>query len=96
MISRTISTDIIEYFQKKGSSIDEIAEAMDTSSDHIIDIINNKSAFSADNINSYLKSTNIHFWEFAFKAIPLNHLPEKARNRVLLCKKLSDHLKKKK
>ena len=97
MISKTISIDILKYLQEDEKlSVEEIAAAMGTDVDHINEIIKRKKHFTAADLESYLKSSGLHFWEFAIKAIPLNHLPEKAKDRVLFCKQLSDQIKKKK
>lgn len=86
----------MKYLQKeKELSVDEIAVSMGTTPDHIKDVIEKKQQFTAEDLNTYLKSSNLHFWEFATEAIPLNHLTEKARKRVLLCKEISFHIKKK-
>jgi hypothetical protein len=97
MISRVVSTDIVRYLQEeKKLSVAEIAAAMDTTVDHIEKVVKKKEPFTAEDFTAYLESSKLHFWEFAIEAIPLNHLPEKARRRVLLCKEISIHLKKKK
>ena len=85
----------MQYLQKeKNLSIDEIAQYMDVSIDHIKKVLKSEETLTPNNIITYLKATNQHFWEFAIAAIPIGHLPEKAKNRVLLCKEISDHLKK--
>jgi len=89
--------DIAKYLQKdKELSVKEIAKSMGATTDHIEKVIDKKELFTAQDVEAYLKSSNLHFWEFAMAAIPMAHLPEKARNRVQLCKEISDHLKKKK
>ena len=97
MISKVVSTDIIKYLLKtKGMTIENIAEAMDTTVPRIKNINKNKETFIPQDINTYVKSSDIHFWEFIIEAVPLNHLSEKARNRVLVCKELSEKIKKNK
>jgi len=87
--------DIARYLQKDQKlSVKEIAASMDTTVDHIEKIINKKELFTAPDVEAYLKSSGLHFWEFAIAAIPMTHLPEKARNRVKLCQEISNHLKK--
>ena len=96
MISKVVSVDIIEYLQnKKGMSIEDIADAMGTTPSHIKLVIKNKAVLTSGHINAYVKSSGKHFWEFALAAVPLLHLPERARNRVLLCRDLNRQLKKK-
>ena len=92
-----VSIDIVKYLQReKKLSVSDIALSMNTTTDHIEKVINQKTQFTAEDIDSYLKSSNLHFWQFAIKAIPLNHLSARARDRILLCKELSEHIKKKK
>ncbi len=94
-ISRKISTDIMKYLQeKKGQSVDDLAKAMSLSSTHIQEIIDKKTILTVDNIYSYLKHQNQKFWEFAFEAIPMDHLSPKSRKKLQICKELSDHIKK--
>jgi len=89
--------DIENYLQKeKKLSVDEIAASMNTTPERVENIINKKDNFTSEDINSYLKFSGFHFWEFTLKAIPLNHLSEKTKKRVIICKEISDHLKKKK
>ena len=89
--------DIIEYLtNKKGMSVEDIAKAMSVDTDHIKQVKNKKKNFTPDDINSYLKSQNQRFWEFAIEVIPLEHLSDDSRKRILLCKELSDHIKKSK
>ena len=96
MISKIISIDIVRYFQReKHLSVDKIAQSMDTSSEHIEDILESKQTFTSNNIDYYLKYSNLYFWEFAFAAIPLEHFPERVQSNIMLCKELSDHIKKK-
>ncbi|MHA1469007.1 MAG: hypothetical protein ACTSSP_00445 [Candidatus Asgardarchaeia archaeon] len=95
MISRTISIDIVRHLQKKGYSVDDISNSMGTSPQHINNVIDKKEPLTPDDINIYLNNTKISFWEFAYEAIPLSHLPEKAQKRILLCKEIAEHLKKK-
>lgn len=94
-LSIEISLDIIRHLQKKKEmSIDNIANFMSTTSDSIQAVINKKSTLTSNNIDSYLKSQNQKFWEFALEAIPMNHLQPKSTKSILDCKKLSDHIKK--
>lgn len=94
-ISKEISIDIIEHLQKKkGMSINEIAEVMSTTPDHISKVIKKKSPLTSENIQTYLKNKNQKFWEFALESIPMNHISLQIRNKIQICKKLSDHLKK--
>jgi len=96
MISREISIDIIQYLQtKKKMSVEEIAESMGTSPKYIQDIISRKTPLKAKYLDFYIKNANIKFWEFAIEAISMNHLSKKSRDRILLCKKISDNIKKK-
>ncbi len=95
MISRVISQDIANYLQKELSA-KEIAASMDATLDHIEKVLKKKETFTAPDVAAYLKSSKLHFWEFAIAAIPMDHLPKKARNRITLCKEISAHLKKKK
>ena len=96
-VSREVSGDIVKYLQnKKGQSISDIAKSMDTSPSHIQNVINKKENLRSNDINAYLKNNNIHLWQFAIKAIKIEHLSPKAKKKVLLCKELSEHIKKKK
>ena len=76
-------------------SINEIAESMGTDPNYIKNAIKGKKIITIEQINHYTHHKGIHFWEFVLDAIPLNHLSEKTKNRILLCKELSDHIKKK-
>jgi len=88
--------DIIKYLQEsKKLSAGEIAAAMNTTVSRINEIISHKQQFTAEDLDSYLKSSNLHFWEFAIESIPLNHLSEKAKSKILLCEQLSKNIKKK-
>lgn len=88
---------MLRYLQESEQlSVDDIAAAMDTTTTHINNVISNKEQFTSEDLNSYLKYSGLRFWQFAIKAIPLNHLSTKARDRILLCKELSAHIKKKK
>jgi len=96
IVSREISTDIIVYLrEKKEMPIADIAKTMDTSPNFIQFVINEKLILTTEHINTYLKNTNTHFWEFALEAIPLNHMSKKAKNRVLLCKRMAEYTNKK-
>lgn len=89
--------DIVKYLQEeKHLSVEAIAASMNTTTSHIENILDKKDIFKPEDIDAYIKSSGLHFWEFLLKAIPLNHLPEKTRNKVLICKQISDHLNKKK
>ena len=97
IVSREVSTDIVKYLQeKKGMSVADISKAMGTSPEFIDFVVHEKLKLTSDHINTYLKNTNTHFWEFAVEAIPMEHLPEKARNRVNLCKDITGHIEKSK
>lgn len=88
--------DIVKYLQEdKKLSVDDIAKSMGTTVDHIENVISKKETFTANDLKEYLEFSKFHFWEFAIKAIPLNHLSEKAKNRVLLCQQISAHINKK-
>jgi hypothetical protein len=89
--------DIAIYLQKeKNLSVEAIAASMDTTLEHVEKVISKKEQFTPEDINTYLKTSELHFWEFILEAVPLNHLTEKIKKRILLCKEMSDHLKKKK
>lgn len=97
MISREITIDILQYLQdKKELTTNDIAKSMETSSEHIQNIIDKKELFKEEDIQAYLKTTNISLWEFAYKAIIMDHLSDKSRKRILLCKELSKRIKKNK
>jgi plasmid maintenance system antidote protein VapI len=97
MISKVVSMDIVKYLQEERNlSAEAISTSMGTTISHVEKVINKKEQFTPEEINKYINSSELQFWEFALAAIPLNHLSEKTRNRVLLCKQLSDHIKKKK
>ena len=89
--------DIVKYLQEDQKlSVEDISTSMNTTVSHVKKVISKKEQFTPEDLNAYIKSSNIHFWEFAISAIPLKHLSEKTKSRVLLCKQLSDHIKKKK
>ncbi len=97
IVSKEVSTDIVEYLrEKKGISIADIAMVMDTSPEFINFVIEKKLQLTSGHIGTYLKNTNSCFWEFALEAIPMNHLSEKAKSRLNLCKTIAYHLEKKK
>jgi len=97
MISKAVSVDILRYLQEdQGLSVNAIAASMDTTVDHIKKVISKKELFSENDINAYLKSSKLHFWEFAIQAIKPEHMTQKSRDRIHLCKEISDHIKKKK
>jgi len=94
-ISKKISIDIIEHLQKKkGMSINEIAEAMSTTPDHISKVIKKKTHITSENIHTYLENKNQKFWEFALESIPMSHIPLQTRRKIQICKDLSNHIKK--
>jgi hypothetical protein len=96
-IPQIISVDILHYLQtKKGLSVNEIATALDSTPIFIKKVLKNKESLTSHHINAYLRKENKRFWEFALEAIPLDHLSEKARKRILLCKDLTNIIKKKK
>ena len=95
-VSKEISADIMLYLQKKGQSIDSIAKSMSTSPEFIQFVIDKKLQLTSKHIDSYLKNANILFWRFAMEAIPMGHLPKKAKKRVMLCKEINDHIEKNK
>lgn len=69
---------------------------MDTTIDHVEKVLKKKETFTGQDMEAYLKSSKLHFWEFAVAAIPMDHLHDRARNRITLCKEINAHLKKKK
>jgi len=88
--------DIVKYLQEEQNlSVKAISTSMNTTISHIEKVISKKEQFTSKDVNTYINSSELHFWEFVIEAIPLNHLSEKTKNRVLLCKEISDHLKKK-
>jgi len=88
--------DIVKYLQEDQKlSVEEIAASMNTTVSHVEKVVNKKEQFTPEDINAYLKSSELHFWEFILKAVPLSHITEKIKKRILLCKEMSDHLKKK-
>ena len=94
VISREISTDIMKYLQEeKGLSVNDIADAMSTSPEFIQFVIDEKLLLTTEHINAYTDYKDIRFWEFAIEAIPMDHLPPKARKKVQICKELTDHIK---
>lgn len=95
MITKRLSLDIVLYLQKKGFSTDEIAGAMGVPPRTVKKIIKYQARFAPENIAFYLKFANISITEFLWEAIPLDHLPEKVKNNVLLCKQLSKYIHKK-
>ena len=96
-ISKEISTDIIVYLQKKkGQSVNDIATSMSTSPEFIQFVIEEKLKFTTEHINTYLKNKDIKFWEFAIEAIPIDHIPEKSRKKMMIYKQMADLIKKKK
>jgi len=95
MISKIIATDIIHYLQKeKGLSIEGIASSMQTSTYHIKKVLNLTQTLTSANIDSYLKYSNLHFWELAILAIPMHHLSQKTQNKIRICQEISESIKK--
>ncbi len=96
MFSKEISTNIMQYLQEKEElSVDSIAEAMNISSDQVQKIINKKSCLTVENVLTYLKNTNTKLWKFSIETNLIEHLPKKIKKRMLICKEISDHIKKK-
>ena len=95
MITKRQSLDILLYFQKKGYTNDEIAKAMNTSLKEIKKIKKLQTAFSPDNIRFYLESEDIPLTQFLWEAVPLEHLPERVKENVILCQQLKKHKSKK-
>ena len=88
--------DIVNYLQKEQNlSVKDIAASMETTVSHIEKVISKKELFTPEDIDAYIKFSGLYFWEFILEAIPFNHLSKKTKSRVLLCKEISDHLKKK-
>jgi hypothetical protein len=97
MSFKEISIDIIHYLQSnKGLSIDDVAKATGTTSQHIQEILNEKSFFKEKQIDFYMKQIDIPLWEFLYEAVPMEHLPKKIKNKIKLCKEISEVLKKRK
>ena len=95
MVSKRVSIDIIRYLQKeKNLSIEEISKSMNTSVNHIKSILNSQQTLSSNHIDSYLKYANLHFWELAIAAIPMRYLSKKTQNKILICKEISEYIKK--
>lgn len=96
-ISIEISVDIVKYLQeKKGQSIKDISKKMLTTPEHIQEIINKKSTLKSEHIHNLLQNSNLRFWQFVSEAILMEHLTQKTREKIQICKKLTDRLKKKK
>ena len=96
-VSREISVDIIKYLQeKKGQSVNDIAESMSTSPEFIQFVIDEKLPLTSNHINTYTKKNNLRFWEFAIEAIAAKHLSPSVAKKIRICKELSDHIKKSK
>jgi hypothetical protein len=96
MISKVVSMDIVKYLREDQKlSVSDVAASMNTTVSHIVNVINKKELFTPEDIDAYINSSGLHCWEFMIKAIPLNHLPEKTKKKLLLCKEISDHLNKK-
>ena len=92
-----MSVDIAKYLiEKKGMSIDDIAQSMDSSKEHIQKIIDGIETFHINNIDAYLKKNNITMLDFITQAVPLEHIPLKTRKKIILCQKLSKRIKKRK
>jgi hypothetical protein len=92
---KDLSIDIVQYLQsKKGLSVEDISKSMDTSEEHIKNIIDKKAFLTTKNIDSYLKNTNTSFWKFAEEAIPSRYLSEKTKRKILICKEMTEALKK--
>jgi plasmid maintenance system antidote protein VapI len=92
-----LSVDVIKYLQeKKEMTVDDIAKAMSTTSEHIQDVIINKRSLGKDNLKSYLENTDEKFWKMACDGDLLKHLPEDLKSKVLLCKEIDDSISKNK
>lgn len=100
VISKVISRDIVNYLLiKKGYSQNELVDLMDITTEKIDSILHNKDKLAPYNIISFTKKTDIKFWQIIYEGIPQEHyhfLPEKAIQRSILCKQLSDAIKRKK
>ena len=72
------------YLQKKGQSIDDIAKSMDTSPEFIQFVMDKKLQFTPKHIDSYLKNTNKHFWEFAIEAIHIGFENALRRKKTMI------------
>ena len=87
--------DIVKYLREDQKlSVKDISTSMNTTVSHVEKVISKREQFTPEDINEHIKSSKLHLWEFTLLAIPLNHLTEKTKNRILLCKEISDHLKK--
>ena len=96
MSFKKISIDIVSYLQNKQNlSIEDIAKTTKSSPKHIQDIVDKKSSFTKEEIDSYIKSLNTPFWKFMYEAVPMEHLPEKTRHNILFCKEMSEIINKK-
>jgi len=95
MISKDISIDIMQYLQTvEELSVDDISKSMGTTPEYIEKVISKKTVLEQKHIETHLKNTNTHFWEFALKAIKMKHLSKKVKEKVLLCEKLAKNKKK--
>lgn len=96
MSPREITNLMLLYFMRKGKKTKKLAKEMSSTIEHIEDVLNEKSNFTAEDIDNYSKNNNMKFWEFAIEVLGLDNLPEKSKNKVMLCKELDEIIKKKK
>ena len=76
-------------------SVTDISTAMSSSPSHVEKILSKKETISQQDLDNYLKSQDVKFWELAIEAIPACHMSNSLRKRVLLCKELSKYIKEK-
>lgn len=96
MISPILSQDIVKYLtQTKGYSVEKVAQMMGVEDSVIAGVLKKKVSLQREHIDKYLAEEGLHFWELAFAAIPKQHLSEKAYKRIMLCKQLSEKIRRK-
>lgn len=58
-------------------------------------ILKKKISLNQEHINNFSKNEEYKIWQLMYDAIPPNHLSEKAREKIKLCRLLSKRLRKK-
>lgn len=95
MISKIISIDIIRFLlESKDFTKESLSKSMDISVKNINKVLKKKISLSQEHINNFSKNEEYKIWQLMYDAIPPNHLSEKAREKIELCRVLSKRLRK--
>lgn len=87
--------DILHFLlEKKGYSEEELSKSMGIPIEDLKKILKKKSGLDQKHLYNFSKSENYKIWEIMLGAIPPYHLSKKAKDKLELCKILSDRKKK--